>query len=86
MNILGYIVQSFHEDKLLPESGFKKLYTVFNQALLNAKYIAQDYLSSVQEEGPYELTFPTKKETDENGYSLVFQDGEFHLWIEVVVE
>lgn len=88
MEILGYIVQCFHEDKFLPETGFKHLYKAHSEALNFARSYAQDYLNSAQAnlEGPYEFSSPTKKQTDNAGYSLIFRNSEVQVWIEVIIQ
>ena len=87
MEILGYIVQCFHEDKFLPETGFKHLYKAHSEALNYAKGYVQDYLTSAQAnmEAPFELHTPSKKQTDEAGYSVVFRNPELQVWIEAIV-
>ena len=88
MKILGYIVQCFYEDKFLPETGFKQLYSVYSEALKYAQGYAHDYLTSaeVNLEGPYELHSPTKKQPDSDGYVMVFRNGEVQIWIETIVQ
>ena len=88
MEIVGYIVQYFHEDELLPETGYKHLYKTHSEAVHFAKARLQDYLSAHQLElyPPYEFHTPTKKETDSNGYSIVFRNAELQIWIEVIIE
>lgn len=88
MEILGYIVQCFLEDKFLPETGFKHLYKAHSEALNYAKSYVQDYLTTVQEnvDGPFEFHSPTKKQTDDAGYSVVFRNTELQVWIEAVVQ
>ena len=88
MEIVGYIVQTFHEDKPLPDSGFKHLYKTYSHALEYAKSRMQDYLHQyydVDDNRPYEIHTPSKKSVDQNGYAIVFDDSEIHIWIEVVV-
>lgn len=86
MEIVGYIVQVFNEDNYLPETGFKHLYTVFQHALDFAKIRVQDYTNMYQDalDAPYEYHSPTKKQTDENGYSIVFRNTTLQVWIEVI--
>jgi hypothetical protein len=87
MNILGYIVQVFHEDKFLPDTGFKHLYTTYSHALEYADIKVQEYLT----ENPntpqiyFEHHKPTKKQLDDNGYEMVFRNPEIQIWIETVV-
>lgn len=87
MEILGYIVQVFDEDKLLPETGYKHLHKVYQQALDSAKMHTQDYMNQFPNGlvGPFEFHTPTKKQTDENGYSIIFRDAEIQIWIEVII-
>lgn len=88
MEILGYIVQTFHENKPLPESGFKHLYKTYSHALDYAKSCMQDYMQQyydVDDDRTYEIHTPSKKFVDNNGYAVVFEDSEVHIWIEVVV-
>lgn len=87
MEILGYIIQCFYEEKFLPETGFKHLYKTHSEALQYAQCYAQDYLLAIDTnfEGPYELLKPTKKQTDEAGYSIVFRNGDLQIWIECIV-
>ena len=88
MNILGYVVQFFHEESFLPETGFKHLYKNFSQALEGARGRAQDYCNQFQEglAGPFELLSPTKKDADSNGHVMVFRNAEVQIWIEVIVQ
>jgi hypothetical protein len=87
MNILGYVVQYFDEDKFLPETGYKILHKTFSQALNSAKSRMQDYLISVQQNlEPYEYNTPSKKDADSNGYVVVFRNPQIQIWIEVIVE
>lgn len=87
MKLLGYIVQSFHEDKFLPETGYKQLYTSYTDALTCADTLLKEYLTANQNNPqPYfEHHTPTKKQVDENGYAIIFRNSELQLWIEVVI-
>lgn len=87
MNILGYIVQIFNEDRPLPDTGFKHLYKTYSHALQSAKCAVEDYLQqyNLENNRPYALHSPSKKYVDENGYALVFEDIDLHIWIEVIV-
>lgn len=87
MNILGYIVQVFHEDNFLPETGFKHLYTSYSHALDYANIKLQEYLN-VNGNNPqvyFEHHTPTKKQVDENGYVMVFRNSEVQIWIEAII-
>lgn len=88
MNILGYVVQVFHEDKFLPETGFKHLFKHFSQALDHAKSRAQDYLIHYQEglQAHFEMNTPSKKDADSNGYVVIFRNPELQIWIEVIIQ
>jgi hypothetical protein len=88
MEILGYIVQYFHEDKFLPETGFKHLCKTHTEAVYSAKARFQDYAALYQYtlESPYELHTPTKKQTDEAGYSIIFRNQELQIWIEAIIK
>ena len=88
MNIVGYIVQYFNEEQLMPETGYKHLYKSFNQALESAKARVQEYLVQHDEmlAEPLEIHTPTKKQTDSDGYSIVFRNVEIQIWIEVIVQ
>lgn len=88
MEILGYIVQYFHEDKFLPETGYKHLYKTFQHALDYAKVRTQEYADTYQGGivGPFEYHTPSKKQADDNGYVVVFRNGEVQIWIEVVIK
>ena len=88
MEILGYIVQYFHEDKFLPETGFKQLFKTHSEAVSSAKARLQEYiiLNQLAMDGPYELHTPTKKQTDEAGYSVVFRNTEVQIWIEAIIQ
>ena len=88
MEILGYIVQYFHEDKFLPETGFKQLFKTHSEAISYAKARLQDYLllNQLGMECPHELHTPTKKQTDDAGYSVVFRNPELQIWIEAIVQ
>lgn len=88
MEILGYIVQYFHEDKMLPETGYKYLYKTFQHALDYAKVRVEDYSSMFPNGliGPFEYYTPSKKQVDENGYVVVFRNGEIQIWIEVIIK
>jgi hypothetical protein len=88
MNILGYVVQYFDEDKFMPETGYKILHKHFSQALDSAKSRLQDYITNYQDGlvGHYELHTPTKKEVDSNGYVVVFRNSQIQIWIEVIIQ
>ena len=88
MEILGYIIQCFHEDKLLPDTGFKHLYKIHSEAVYSARSYVQDYLTSTQVnlEAPYELHSPAKKQTDNLGHSIVFRNTELQVWIEAITQ
>ena len=88
MNILGYIVHFFHEDKLLPETGYKHLHKTFSEALDTARGRLQEYLVSLDGhmQEPYELVTPTKKQADQQGFAIVFRNPEIQIWIDVVVQ
>lgn len=88
MEILGYIIQCFHEDKILPDTGFKHLFKTYSDALDYARGRVQDYLTCAQAnlDSPYEFHSPTKKQTDNMGYSIVFRNSEFQIWIEAIVQ
>ena len=88
MNILGYIVQVFFEDKFLPDTGYKHLYKHYSQALDAAKQRVQDYTASFQDglTGPFELLTPTKKQVDGDGYAVIFRNSELQIWIEVIIQ
>ena len=87
MEILGYIVQYFHEDRFLPDTGFKYLYKSFQPAVDHAKTRASDYVQQYPNglPGPFEFHSPTKKQTDGDGYAVVFRNSELQIWIEVIV-
>jgi hypothetical protein len=88
MEILGYIVQYFHEDTFMPETGYKHLFKTYQHALDYAKTRVQDYTNQYQMalNGPYEYHSPTKKQTDEGGFAVVFRNSEVQIWIEVIVK
>lgn len=88
MEILGYIVQYFHEDKFMPETGYKHLYKTYSHALDYAKSRVQDYTNNFQTglHEPFEYHSPTKKQTDDTGFSIIFRNSELQIWIEVIVQ
>ena len=87
MNILGYIVQCFHEEKFLPDTGYKHLIRTYTHALRLAREKADEYLLlGPLPAQPFELKSPSKKDVDENGYAMIFQNGEYQIWIEAIVE
>ena len=87
MQILGYIVQYFDEEKIMPETGYKYLYKTHSDALSFAKTRMTEYITSIPADavGPFEAHSPTKKQTDDNGFSIVFRNGEVQIWIEAIV-
>lgn len=87
MEILGYIVQYFNEDSLLPETGYKHLHKTHSEALAYARSRIQEYINTYPHIllDPHELHTPPKKQTDEFGYSIVFRNSEIQVWIEVVI-
>ncbi len=87
MEILGYIVQYFHEDRFMPDTGFKHLYKSYSDALSYAKSQMTGYLNSFPNglQGPYEAHTPTKKQTDADGYAIVFRDADIQIWIEAII-
>jgi hypothetical protein len=87
MEILGYIVQYFDEDKLMPETGYKHLFKMHSDALSYAKTRMTEYITSMpnQNVGPFEAHTPTKKHTDDDGYSIVFRNAEIQIWIEAII-
>lgn len=87
MEILGYIVQYFNEDNLLPETGYKHLYKTYSEALSYGRTRVQEYIAAYENilAEPYEMHSPTKKQTDDAGYSIVFRNSEIQVWIEVVI-
>jgi hypothetical protein len=87
MEILGYIVQYFDEDKLMPETGYKHLYKTHSEAVSYAKARMSEYILSipVHDVGPFEAHTPTKKQTDDDGFSIVFRNTEIQIWIEAIV-
>lgn len=87
MEILGYIVQYFNEDSLLPQTGYKHLYKTYSDALSYARTRVQEYVTAYENilVEPYEMHSPTKKQTDDFGYSVVFRNSEIQVWIEVII-
>lgn len=88
MNSIGYIVQHADEDSYTVYSGFKKLFRVFSQALEHAKTISQSYLEShdPSEVFPFQSYTPTKKECDQQGSVVVFENRQIVVWIDCVTE
>ena len=88
MNAIGYIVQFSDEDSYTVYSGFKKLFRVFSQALEHAKALSQGYLESHAETEiyPFKSYTPTKKECDNQGTVVVFENSQYIVWIDCVVE
>ncbi len=87
MEILGYIVQYFNEDKFIPDTGYKHLYKNYSDALSYARTRVQEYLVTYETNLPehFEFLAPTKKQTDQFGYSIVFRNSEIQVWIEVII-
>lgn len=87
MEILGYIVQHFYEEKFLPETGYKHLIKTHSAAMESALARLQDYITAYRTElnGEFEYHSPTKMETDSQGYSLIFRNTDIQIWIEVVI-
>ncbi len=87
MEILGYIVQYFDDDKFMPETGFKHLYKTHSDALSYAKTRMTEYITSIPATavGHFEAHTPTKKQTDDDGFSIIFRNSEIQIWIEAIV-
>ena len=88
MNAIGYIVQQSDEDAFTVYTGFKKLFRVFSQALEHAKAISESYVEShtPAEVFPFQSHTPTKKECDQQGSVVVFENSQLVVWIDCVVE
>ncbi len=88
MDAIGYIVQYSDEDAYTVYTGYKKLFRVFSQALEHAKALSQSYLESHNQEEvhPFHSFTPTKKECDNQGSVVVFENREYIVWIDCVIE
>ncbi len=88
MAILGYIVQYSNEEDYTVYHGFKKLFTVYSEALENANEIYRGFLETMDEQfdGPFLTHKPTKKECDNQGSVVVFESRDLIVWIDAVVE
>lgn len=88
MNAIGYIVQFSDEDAYTVYSGYKKLFRRFSEALDHAKALSQSYLESHNETEihPFNSFSPTKKECDNQGSVVVFENQHYVVWIDCVIE
>lgn len=88
MVVLGYIVQYANEDEYTVYHGFKKLFKVYSEALENANELYRGYLETTHGEydGPFLSHKPTKKECDNQGSVVVFENRQLIVWIDAVVE
>lgn len=88
MTTIGYIVQFSNEDDYTVYSGYKKLFRVFSQALEHAKALRESYLESHDETEvyPFKSSSPTKKECDNQGSVVVFENSQYIVWIDCVLE
>ena len=88
MGTIGYIVQYSDEDAYTVYTGYKKLFRVFSQALEHAKEISQTYLQSheLNEVYPFQSHSPSKKECDQQGSVVVFENPQYIVWIDCVIE
>ena len=87
MEIVGYIVQYYHEDTFMPETGYKHLHKSFQKALENAKARVLDYTNHYPHVliEPFESHTPSKKQADNDGYVIIFRNAELQVWIEVII-
>jgi hypothetical protein len=88
MAAIGYIVQQSDEEAYTVYTGHKKLFRLFSHALDNAKAICQSYLESHDpaEIHPFQSNTPSKKDCDNQGSVVVFENRSVIIWIDCVVE
>lgn len=88
MTTLGYIVQFSDEEAYTVYSGYKKLFRVFSQALDHAKALRESYLESHDETEtyPFKAYSPSKRECDNQGSVVVFENSQYIVWIDCVIE
>lgn len=88
MAILGYIVQYSNEEDYTVYHGFKKLFTVYSEALDHAQEFYRAYLGTMEEhhDGPFLSHKPSKKDADNQGSVVVFESRQLIVWIDAVIE
>ena len=86
IEFLGYIVQYYDDDSLIPYGPGKRLFTIYSEALDHAKEIRFKWLSenSVEIEKPVHMGDPTEEYVRQYHYGVVLESAAVNLWIETV--
>ena len=86
--ILGYVVQYSSEDDFTIYHGSLKLFRQYSDALLHAQELVSSYLETQGAEtyGPFEYKKPTKQTCDIAGSVVIFQNQNYIIWIDCIVE
>lgn len=86
IKIIGYILQYFDEESLIPNGPGKRLYTEFEEVLNDAHELIQKWHETNTElsDGPIEYQNITKAMVDAQHSVLMFRSREVFIWIEIV--
>jgi hypothetical protein len=84
--LLGYIVQYYDDDSLVPYGPGKRLFTNYTDALDHAKEIRFKWLSENNPdiEKPVRMEDPTEEYVQIYHYGIVLESAAVNLWIETV--
>lgn len=85
--IVGYIIQTLDEEKLLPPFGAKHLFLTYKEAREHAQSLYESYMESCSDglEGPFEIYKPTKEQVDLAGGAILFRSRDIHIWIDCIL-
>lgn len=86
IKVLGYILQYFDEESLIPNGPGKRLYTDFEEILNDAHELIQRWyeLNTPQNDGPVEYQKVTKAMVDAQHSVLMFRSRDVFIWIEIL--
>ena len=86
MKQLGYIVQYFDEDSLIPNGPGKRLFTNFEEALEHAKELVRSWYEKNTEaaDGPVEFYTVTQTIVDNQHSAMIFRSACVFIWIEII--
>ncbi len=86
MKQVGYIVQYLDEESLNPNGPGKRLYTRFEEALIDAKELIMKWYETNTEkaDGPVEYYEVTQAIVDNQHSALVFRSAWVFIWIEII--
>jgi hypothetical protein len=83
---VGYILQYFDEESLIPNGPGKRLYTDFDQVLNDAHELIQKWyeINTDANDGPVEYQKVTQAMVDAQQSVLMFRSRDVFIWIEIV--